>query len=124
MLEEFSAGDVEGWLSYWDSEAEWTAVGFGAVEGQSRVYHGHDGLRRFRAEALETFARMRVEPSDIRDADGLVVVLGEFRATGAASGAPFAASMAWVFDLRDGRVVRGRDYLDQQDALKAAGLMR
>ncbi len=122
MLEQFSTGDVERWLRYWDLEGEWMAVGFGAVEGQSRVYRGHDGLRRFRADALETFAQMRLDPGDFRDAGDRVVVLGEFRATGATSGAPFAASMAWLFEVQDEKVVYGRDYLDQQEALKAAGL--
>jgi ketosteroid isomerase-like protein len=122
MLDQFSAGAVERWLGYWDREAEWMAVGFGAVEGQPRTYRGHDGLRRFHADGLETFAHMRVDPRDFRDAGGRVVVLGEFRATGATSGAPFASSMAWIFEVQDGKVVRGRDYLDQQEALKAAGL--
>jgi len=122
MLEQFSAGDVERWLDYWDREAEWMAVGFGALEGQPRVYSGHDGLRRFHADALETFAQMRVDPTHIRDTEDRVVVLGDFRATGATSGASFAAPMAWLFELQDGMVVRGRDYLDQQEALKAVGL--
>lgn len=122
MLEQFSAGDVERWLAYWHRGGEWMAVAFGALEGQPRAYTGHEGLRRFRAELLQTFAEMRVDPTAIRDTGDHVVVLGEFRATGATSGAPFAASMAWLFEVQHGLVVRGRDYLDQQEALKAAGL--
>jgi ketosteroid isomerase-like protein len=30
--------------------------------------------------------------------------------------------MAWLFEVRDRKIVRGRDYLDQQQALEAAGL--
>jgi ketosteroid isomerase-like protein len=27
--------------------------------------------------------------------------------------------MAWLLELRDGKIVRGRDFLDQQEALEA-----
>ncbi len=122
MLERFSTGDVEGWLDYWAREAEWTAVGFGAVEGGERVYRGHDGLRRFHADLLETFAEIRVDASDFRDLGERVFALGKLKAKGATSGAAFATPMAWLFEVRDRKIVRGRDYLDQQQALEAAGL--
>jgi ketosteroid isomerase-like protein len=32
--------------------------------------------------------------------------------------------MAWLFEVQDGTVVRGRDYLNQQEALDAAGLRK
>jgi ketosteroid isomerase-like protein len=123
MLELFNSGDVEAWLGAWDSRAEWMAVGFGAVEGQDRVYRGHSGLRRFRGDVLETFAEMRVAPSKLYDLGDVVVVLGEFRAKGATSGAAFAAPMGWRFEVRDRKVVHGRDYLDHASALEDAGLL-
>jgi ketosteroid isomerase-like protein len=30
--------------------------------------------------------------------------------------------MAWLFEMRDRKIVRGHDYLDQQQALEVAGL--
>jgi ketosteroid isomerase-like protein len=122
MFERYSSDDVDGWLAYWDAEAEWTAVGFEPVEGQNRVYRGHAGLRRFRADVLETFARMRVAATEFRDAGDVVLVLGELRGEGATSGAAFTTPMAWVFEVRDRKLVRGHDYLDANEALEAAGL--
>jgi ketosteroid isomerase-like protein len=122
MLERFSTGDVQGWLDYWGREAEWTAVGFGAVEGGERVYRGHDGLRRFRADSIEAFAEIRVDASDFREVGDRVLVLGKLKAKGATSGAAFATPMAWLFEMRDRKIVRGHDYLDQQQALEVAGL--
>jgi ketosteroid isomerase-like protein len=118
MLEQFGAGDVEGWIGLWSQEAEWTAAVFEAVEGQPRVYRRHEGLRRFHADALEAFADLRVDPSEFRDAGDLVLVLGKLRAKGAASGAAFEAPMAWLFEVQDGVIVRERDYLDQDEALR------
>jgi ketosteroid isomerase-like protein len=122
MLASYSTGDPEEWLGYWGHDAEWTASGFGALEGQERVYRGHAGLRRFHADALETFAELRVDARDFRDADDLVVVLGELTGKGTTSGAPFAAPLAWLFEVQDRNIVRGHDYLDQHQALEAAGL--
>jgi ketosteroid isomerase-like protein len=122
MLAGYSSGNPEEWLGYWGQDAKWTAVGFGAVEGQERVYSGHAGLRRFWADALEASADIRVDASHFRDAGDLVLVLGELTGKGATSGAPFAAPLAWLFEVEDRKIVRGQDYLDQQQALEAAGL--
>jgi ketosteroid isomerase-like protein len=122
MLERYSADDVEGWIGCWDADGEWIAFGFEPVEGARRAYRGHEGLRRFRADVLEAFADPSIRAIDFRDAGDTVVVLGELSGRGAASGAAFEQSMAWLFELREGKLVRGRDYLDPRQALEAAGL--
>jgi ketosteroid isomerase-like protein len=122
MLASYSTGDPEEWLDAWRDDAEWTATGFGPVEGKQRVYRGHAGLRLFWADALEAFAEIRVDASDFRDVGDLVLVLGKLTGEGAASGAPFATPLAWLFEVRDRKIVRGHDYLDRAQALEAAGL--
>jgi ketosteroid isomerase-like protein len=123
LFERYSASDVEGWIGLWSSDAEFTAFAFAAIEGQPRVYRGHTGLRRFQADTLEAFAEVRIDPSEFRDAGDVVVALGKLRVKGAASGgAAPAASMGWLFEVRAGVIVRGRDFLDQAKALEAAGL--
>jgi ketosteroid isomerase-like protein len=122
MFERYSADDVEGWIACWDAEAEWIATALGAVEGPTRVYRGHQGLRRFRTDVSDALADMRIRGSEFRDIGDRVVVLGAVSGRGAASGATFEQAMGWVFELRGGRIVRGRDYLDRRLALEAAGL--
>jgi ketosteroid isomerase-like protein len=124
MLQHFNSGDIEEWLSFWGPEAEWMAVAYAEFEGRPREYRGHAGLRRFRADLLETFADACVEPSELLDVDDFVLVLGEFKGKGTASRASFESRMAWLFEVQDGMVVRGRDYLNQQAALDAAGLRK
>src|SRR5512133_53999 len=121
MLARFSAGGSEGWLAYWDSDAEWTLAVMEALEGQARVYRGHEGLREFVADQDEALAGVRVDVAEFHDLDDVVLVLGDLRVTGATSGIPSSAPMAWSFEVRDGKVVRGRDYLDQDEARQAFG---
>jgi len=42
--------------------------------------------------------------------------------TGAGSGADVRVSLAVVYAVRDGLIVRGQEFLDPQDALNAVGL--
>jgi ketosteroid isomerase-like protein len=85
------------------------------------VTTGCAGSTRTRTRA---FADQRIEGAEVRDAGAAVLALGELRAKGTSSGAGFSQPMAWLFELRDGKVVRGRDFLDQQEALAAAGMSK
>ena len=123
MLERWNAGDIAGWLQCWDTEAEWVSEPIRAVEGGASTYRGHAGLRRFTVEVMEGFADLgRIERPSFREAGDSVVVLAEYRATARASGAEVASPWGWLFEVRDGKIARGRDFLDQRHALEAAGL--
>jgi ketosteroid isomerase-like protein len=121
-FERYSAGDVDGWVACWDAAGEWTPTAAREVEGSARTYRGHAELRKFHAEIEDALAGVTVRASDYREVGETVVVLGELRGRGAASGATFEQEFGWVFEVHDGRIVRGRDYLDQGEALEAAGL--
>jgi ketosteroid isomerase-like protein len=123
MVERWNAGDVEGWLRCWHTDGEWTSEPIGAFEGGAKTYRGHDELRRFPIDVLEGFADLgRFEQVRFRDGGNSVVVLAEYRAKAGASGPEAAARWGWLFEVRDGRIARGRDFLDQRQALEAAGL--
>jgi ketosteroid isomerase-like protein len=124
MFERWNAGDVEGWLHCWDTDAEWISEQpFEALEGRARTYRGHAELRRFAADVLEGFTDLgQVEHAHFRDVGDSVVVLAEYRAKGGASGAGVASPSGWLFEVRDGRITRGRGFVDQRQALEAAGL--
>ena len=122
MFERYSANDVDGFIGQSDPDVEWTAGAFEPIEGKPRIYRRHSGLRRFYADTREAFADPRIDITELRDAGDMVLALGELNARGSASGADFAAPMGWLFELRDGKVMRGRDFLDQREALEAAGL--
>jgi len=123
MFERWNAGDVEGWLHCWDADAEWISAPFIALEGRARTYRGHAELRRFSVDVLEGFADLgRIERPRFRAVGDSVVVLADYRARAGASGPEVATPWGWLFEVRDGRIVRGRDFLDQRQALEAVGL--
>jgi ketosteroid isomerase-like protein len=48
-----------------------------------------------------------------------VLALGDYRVKAEADGPEVVTPMAWLFEIRDGRIARGRDFMDQQQALEA-----
>ena len=123
MIERWNAGDVEGWLAWWHTDAVWVSQPFEALEGRPRTYRGHGELRRFAADVLEGFANLgRIEHARFRDVDDSVVVLAEYKARAGEGGPEISTPWGWLLEVRDGRIARGRDFLDQRQALEAAGL--
>jgi ketosteroid isomerase-like protein len=120
MFDRWNAGDVDGWLEFWHADAEWVSEPFQAFDGSARRYQGRDDLRRFPAEVLEGFADLgQVERPEFRDLGDRVLVLADYRARAGVAGPEVTTPMAWLLELRDGKIVRGRDFLDQQEALEA-----
>lgn len=122
MFERWNAGDIDGWLGFWHADAVWVSEPFRAFDGSARHYEGHEGLRRFCADALEGFADLgQIERPEFRDAGESVLVLADYRVKAEASGPEVSTPMAWVLEVGDGKIARARDYVDQQEALDAFG---
>jgi ketosteroid isomerase-like protein len=125
MFELWNAGDVECWLQCWHGDAVWVSEPFAALDGTARTYRGHRELRRFPVDVLEGFADLgRIEEPRFRDVGNSVLVLADYRAKAQTGGPEVSTPMAWLLELRHGKITRGRDFLDQRQALKAAGLTR
>ncbi len=95
-----------------------------ALEGsvEHRVYRGREGWESYLAEIEETWEELRIFGTDFRDLDDRVLVLGRGEGRGKGSGVPVAAPFAMVLELRDGKILRSRSFLDHGAALRAAGL--
>src|SRR5688572_14628748 len=85
-------------------------------------YRGLDGLRQYFADADAAWEDIHVHIDEVRDTDGGFVALGGLRARGKSSGVETDAALAWVTELRQGRVARVHSYGDAGRALEAAGL--
>jgi ketosteroid isomerase-like protein len=80
-------------------------------------------LRRFPVDVLDGFTDLgQIERPRFQDVGDSVVVLAEYKAKGGASGPEVATSSGWLFEVRDGRIARGRGFVDQRQALEAVGL--
>jgi ketosteroid isomerase-like protein len=86
-------------------------------------YRGRDGFSEYMRTWAEDFGQLSFDIEWLIDApDDRVVALVHQRASGQGSGVPVEMHLAAVYDLKDGRVIRIRNYLDPADALEAAGL--
>jgi ketosteroid isomerase-like protein len=87
-------------------------------------YHGPAGYKRYIEGTNDVWGReVRLEPRELIDLKPRVVLLADMPMRAQASGIPLAESYAGVMTFADdGRVVRHEDYLDQDEALAAAGL--
>jgi ketosteroid isomerase-like protein len=90
---------------------------------EQRVYRGHAGLVQYREDVDATLDAFRTEDNRFLGAEaGRVVHLYRVVARGIGSGVPVSQEMGAVHQLRDGKILRVDTYLDQRDALAAAGL--
>ncbi len=100
-------------------EVEWTAPEDGTT------YRGRDGVRQRLEEWLESFAEYRYEVERIVDCPGdEVLVVATEVGRGARSGADVRSTNYELLTIRDGMIVRIREFYDECNALKAAGLRK
>ena len=111
--------DVEAWLDAFDPNAEMYDLA-GGPEAPPR--RGHDALREWVEEVDEIWEDGRYEPEEFIVAGDFVVVAVRVRARRRDTRLRIDVSMFQVFEMRDGRIQRGRAYLDKDEALEAVGL--
>ncbi|HEY6638835.1 MAG TPA: nuclear transport factor 2 family protein [Solirubrobacterales bacterium] len=89
---------------------------------ESGGYQGHEGIRAYFEEVDEVWEQMTPYADDFRTHGNLVVAIGGCKVRGRESGAESDTPMAWVFRIRDGRILSTRAFSESGDALSAAGL--
>jgi ketosteroid isomerase-like protein len=102
-----------------DPELEFWAE-TGREVGRGDAYRGRNGLRDYLADVGRVWEELRAEPREFREQGDVVVVTGRVYAWGL--GRVVDTPAGWLWRLRDGRVLEGRVFDNEQDALSAAGL--
>jgi ketosteroid isomerase-like protein len=116
-VDAFNAGGRDRLLSPVDPDIEFQS----AVE--QKTYRGRAGLVHYREDIDAVMQEFHVEGDRFLDAGGdRVVHLYRIVGRGAGSGVPVSRDVAALSHLRAGKIVKGRIYLDQRQALEAAGL--
>ena len=105
---------------YWDPEIDWRAIE-GAPDDVGTM-HGRDALRHYYEQWYETFDGLRAEPDELTDAGDQVVAAVRVTGRLKESDAEVEMRLGIVYTLRDGKIVRGREYATHQEALEAAEL--
>ena len=104
-------------MDFCHPDVEWSAPEDGTT------YRGREGVRQRLEEWLESFDEYRYEVQRIIDCgDDDVLVVATEVGRGAASGAEVRSTNYELLTIRDGMIVRIREYYDEGHALEAAGL--
>jgi ketosteroid isomerase-like protein len=119
LAEAVNRRDLNWLVAHADEELEFIPLRAG-TEG---AFRGPEGLRRFIEDTQESFDVFEVSLDDLRAVgEQAVVGWGTLRIRGRGSGIETEVTTAAVARLRDGRLLRFKDYGDKGKALEAAGL--
>jgi ketosteroid isomerase-like protein len=121
-IDAFSRRDVDLAATFATTDFEWFPAMLGTVERGS--YQGREGVGQNLRDVLETWEELRVLPDEFRDLGNRVLMLGRMEGRGLASGVPVDAPIGMVFECHGGKISRIRSFLDQAEALRAAGLLK
>jgi ketosteroid isomerase-like protein len=133
-----AAGDAElvlGWysdsggkldaaaLTYWYENAWHEDISWRAIEGAPDdvgVMYGRDRLLVYFGELQEAFDGIVFEPVDLVDVGEHLVAEVRMSGKSRVGGVPTEMTLAVLYTLRDGKVVRGREYASRDEAIAAA----
>ena len=121
-VEAYNRRDIEALLEELDTEVEWYPALEVLLGGAATVYRGHEGVRELIRGTDEALGEIHVEFSTIREMGNRIVAIGHLRIRGKGSGAETESPVGYVAELKDGKPIRIRTYLDPKEALEAAGL--
>jgi ketosteroid isomerase-like protein len=117
----FNREGMPGTLPYLDAAVEWDESDLPARP--PGPFRGHEGLHELERLNAALWLEIRAEVDDIIDAgDNTVVAFLRAVGKGRFTGEPVELTIAHLWDIRDGKGVRVKLYLDRQEAMEAAGL--
>jgi ketosteroid isomerase-like protein len=118
-FEDWNARRFEALLESFHEDAVWDMRPFGIPD--MAVFRGHQGLRRFWSEWLQTFPDSTVEVEDVEQQGDWTLTVVLQRVSGRASGTPVPFRYGGIGHWRDGRLdfVENHPDLDRaRDAFK------
>src|SRR6188472_84904 len=111
-LDAWQRGDFDAWLASTDPTVEHHTVLERLVEGTESFYRGHEGLRELWRSYRTEFEDFQVEAQELRDLeDDRVLLLGQIRWRGVASGIEVESQLGMVLTYRAGKLIRSMDFL-------------
>ena len=120
-LQAFADGGLDAMAGFWDPDIDWRAAE-GAIDDVGEM-HGHVAVRRYMEDWIGTFDDYSVVVEELRDVgDDRVLAIQRVKGRAKLSGIEIDVRYAVVNTVRDGKVVRGREYLNVEEALEAVGL--
>ena len=115
--ESFAVGDVPAVIAALDENVVWDSP---SPLPQRGSFRGPDGVGSFFQAVGSSWEGLKLDIQDMLDAGDDVIAIGRGAGTLSAGGASAGYGFAHVFTLRDGKIVRFREYADPDDALLGA----
>jgi ketosteroid isomerase-like protein len=116
------AGEEDGFLEGMAPDVEWVPI-MAVLEG--RVFHGHEGLRRWLEDLRRDWEAFDPQFEEFRDlGDGSYLVLGQWQARTRSSGVELTQPASWLIRMRDGKVARLQTFTDRQEAIEVSERLR
>jgi uncharacterized protein len=110
--DDFNAGNIDGVLARFDPEIEWTEPGGG--NAPSGTFRGPDSVAHDVFGAVqENFDEFTVTVDEARDEGDTVVVRSRFKGKNK-SGAELDVQGEQVWEIRDGKIARMENNVDQE----------
>ena len=120
MLDAFNRDDVEAVIAAFDAGCEINEPPE-MPDGPATGFHGHDGIREWMGN-LRGVAEARFEPRRFTPHGHLLLCELASRGLGRGSRVPIDWTTFAVIQMRKGKIVRVRVFLDRDEALAAVGL--
>ena len=118
--EAFERGDIDGFFADAAEDVEFEED---PAFPEAGTYRGRDEIVGYLVSFQEQMTDHRFEVEELRDVgDGRVLALMHETARGTTSGADVDQHPAFLYEFRDGLIVRTRAYLYRTDAFAALGL--
>src|SRR5262249_31080779 len=121
MYEAFERDDWSKVTEFVNPDVELHGTSGGLSEGN--VAHGLDAVRQtFEVWDSDAWEETKLTPQEYIDRGDQVLVLQHELRRGRGSGVEVESDTAVLFGLHEGRVIRMQGFMDQAEALRAAGL--
>lgn len=103
-------------------ELEFFPVVTAEAVGREAPYRGSAGLHEYLDDVAKAWEELRVTPGEVEHRDGVLLVRGRVYARSRELGIR-DVPVAWIWEVREGRLVRGEVFPDPEHALErfAAG---
>jgi ketosteroid isomerase-like protein len=116
----FQRGDIAAILNMLDDNVEWQGViGTEGVLPQAGVRRGRASVADFFQHVAETTDFTSFEPKEFVAQGDQVVAVGSYTARMKPSGQPVSSSWVMLFTVRNGKVLRFREFTDSAQLVRA-----
>lgn len=119
----FNRRDEEGIVAVCDERLEFFPVGTAEALGRDAPYSGPGGLRDYLGDVARVWEELRITPTDLQCVGDEILVRGRVYARSRDLGIR-DIPVAWIWEVREDRVVRGEVFTDPEQALSRLGRTR